>query len=120
MRSLESLALAAACAHAAAGFQAGMSGAGLRTARPLGAPRRGLELGGRRHRIRTASLRMQAQADDDTGLGGYNDPIYVHQLNERPCALGEVYAVRVLGAIALIDEDEVRGLLSISLSHRRG
>lgn len=70
MRSLESLALAAACAHAAAGFQAGMSGAGLRTARPLGAPRRGLELGGGRHRIRTASLRMQAQADDDTGLGG--------------------------------------------------
>ena len=45
-------------------------------------------------------------ADDDTGLGGDNDPIDVLQLNERPCALGEVYAVRVLGALALIDDDE--------------
>ena len=44
--------------------------------------------------------------DDDTGLGGDNDPIDVLQLNERPCALGEVYAVRVLGALALIDDDE--------------
>lgn len=42
----------------------------------------------------------------DTGVGGDNDPIDVLQLNDRPCTMGEVYSVRILGAFALIDGEE--------------
>jgi len=42
----------------------------------------------------------------DTGVGGDNDPIDVLQLNERPCKIGEVMAVRVLGVFALVDDGE--------------
>ena len=45
-------------------------------------------------------------ADVDTGLGGDNDPVDVLQLNERPCARGELQRVRVLGALALVDGGE--------------
>ncbi len=44
--------------------------------------------------------------DDDTGLGGDNDPIDVLQLNESPCERGAVQRVRVLGGLALIDDGE--------------
>lgn len=44
--------------------------------------------------------------DEDTGLGGDNDPIDVLQLNEKPCVRGAIQRVRVLGGLALIDEDK--------------
>ena len=44
--------------------------------------------------------------DDDTGLGGDNDPIDVLQLNEGSCERGAVQRVRVLGGLALVDDDE--------------
>jgi len=44
--------------------------------------------------------------DPDTGLGGDNDPIDVLQLNEKSCERGAVQRVRVLGALALIDDGE--------------
>jgi len=44
--------------------------------------------------------------DEDTGLGGDNDPIDVLQLNKRSCQRGEVQMVRVLGALALVDDGE--------------
>jgi len=44
--------------------------------------------------------------DEDTGLGGDNDPIDVLQLNGSPCAPGAVQRVRVLGALALVDDGE--------------
>jgi len=45
--------------------------------------------------------------DDDTGLGGDNDPIDVLQLNEAPCSRrGEIQRVRVLGGLALVDGGE--------------
>jgi len=44
--------------------------------------------------------------DDDTGFGGDNDPIDVLQLNGSPCKRGAVQRVRVLGALALVDDDE--------------
>lgn len=42
----------------------------------------------------------------DTGFGGDNDPIDVLQINDEPCVQGEVMPVRVLGTLALIDDDE--------------
>jgi len=42
----------------------------------------------------------------DTQRGGDNDPIDVLQINPRPCHVGEVYRVRVLGVLALLDDDE--------------
>ena len=44
--------------------------------------------------------------DDDTGFGGDNDPIDVLQLNGSPCKPGGIQRVRVLGALALVDDDE--------------
>jgi inorganic pyrophosphatase len=44
--------------------------------------------------------------DPDTGMGGDNDPIDVLQLNSKPCRLGAVQRVRVLGALALMDGGE--------------
>ena len=44
--------------------------------------------------------------DEDTGLGGDNDPIDVLQLNEGACERGAVQRVRVLGALALVDDGE--------------
>jgi len=44
--------------------------------------------------------------DEDTGLGGDNDPIDVLQLNEAPCVRGAIQRVRVLGGLALIDDGE--------------
>jgi len=42
----------------------------------------------------------------DTGFGGDNDPVDVLQINARPCSPGEVMVVRVLGCLALVDDDE--------------
>ena len=42
----------------------------------------------------------------DTGFGGDNDPIDVLQINNLPCDVGEVMPVRVLGCLALVDDDE--------------
>jgi inorganic pyrophosphatase len=42
----------------------------------------------------------------DTGVGGDNDPIDVMQINEKPCTVGQIYKVRVLGTLALVDGDE--------------
>lgn len=44
--------------------------------------------------------------DDDTKLGGDNDPIDVLQLNPGSCTRGAVQRVRVLGGLALVDDDE--------------
>jgi len=45
--------------------------------------------------------------DEDTGLGGDNDPIDVLQLNEAPCSRrGQIQRVRVLGGLALVDGGE--------------
>jgi len=44
--------------------------------------------------------------DEDTGLGGDNDPIDVLQLNEGSCERGAIQRVRVLGALALVDDGE--------------
>ena len=46
------------------------------------------------------------EPDDDTGLGGDNDPIDVLQLNEGSCERGAVQRVRVLGGLALVDGAE--------------
>ena len=43
---------------------------------------------------------------EQTGFGGDNDPIDVLQINARPCTVGEVQVVRVLGTLALIDDGE--------------
>ena len=42
----------------------------------------------------------------DTEAGGDNDPIDVLQINDKPCKLGEVMPVRVLGTLALVDGGE--------------
>jgi inorganic pyrophosphatase len=42
----------------------------------------------------------------ETGFGGDNDPVDVLQLNSLPCDVGEVMPVRVLGCLALVDDDE--------------
>jgi len=47
-----------------------------------------------------------AHPDEDTGLGGDNDPIDALQLNEGACERGAVQRVRVLGGLALVDGDE--------------
>jgi inorganic pyrophosphatase len=44
--------------------------------------------------------------DPRTGIGGDNDPIDVVQVDEKPCTIGEVQRVRVLGSFALIDGGE--------------
>ena len=42
----------------------------------------------------------------DTGEGGDNDPIDVLQLNDKPCTIGQIYKVRVLGTLAMVDGGE--------------
>lgn len=42
----------------------------------------------------------------DTGYNGDNDPLDVVELSGLPLAMGGVYPVRVLGLMALIDEEE--------------
>jgi inorganic pyrophosphatase len=42
----------------------------------------------------------------DTGYGGDNDPVDVLQINAKPCEVGDIQTVRVLGTLALIDDDE--------------
>ncbi|KAB7507271.1 Inorganic pyrophosphatase, partial [Armadillidium nasatum] len=44
--------------------------------------------------------------DDDTGLKGDNDPIDVCEIGYRVAKRGEVLQVKILGAIALLDEGE--------------
>ena len=44
--------------------------------------------------------------DARTGCGGDGDPVDVVELGEGPLAVGAVASVRVLGALALIDEGE--------------
>ena len=44
--------------------------------------------------------------DPDTGLGGDNDPIDVLQLNDKPCKAGAIQRVRVIGALAMVDDSE--------------
>merc|ERR1719238_1838099 len=41
--------------------------------------------------------------DKHTNVGGDNYPIDALQLNDRPCQIGEVYRVRIVGAFALVD-----------------
>ena len=55
-------------------------------------------------------------ADDDTGLGGDNDPIDVLQLNEGSCERGAVQRVRVLGGLALVDGGETDWKLTLTLT----
>jgi len=43
---------------------------------------------------------------EDTGVGGDNDPIDVLQINANPCTVGQIYKVRVLGTLAMVDDDE--------------
>lgn len=42
----------------------------------------------------------------DTQAGGDNDPVDVLQINSRPCKMGELYAVKVLGTLAMVDDGE--------------
>lgn len=42
----------------------------------------------------------------DTGFGGDNDPVDVLEIRKMPCTPGEVMVVRVLGCLALVDDDE--------------
>jgi inorganic pyrophosphatase len=42
----------------------------------------------------------------DTGAGGDNDPIDVLQINEKACTVGQVFKVRVLGTLAMVDDGE--------------
>jgi inorganic pyrophosphatase len=42
----------------------------------------------------------------DTQAGGDNDPLDVLQVNARPCKMGELYEVRVLGTLAMVDDGE--------------
>mmetsp|Transcript_89253 Transcript_89253/g.178383 ORF Transcript_89253/g.178383 Transcript_89253/m.178383 type:complete len:274 (-) Transcript_89253:310-1131(-) len=42
----------------------------------------------------------------ETGFGGDNDPVDVLQINAKPCFVGEIMPVRVLGVLALVDDDE--------------
>jgi inorganic pyrophosphatase len=44
--------------------------------------------------------------DAETNLGGDNDPIDVLQVNAKPCKIGDIQRVKVLGAFALIDDGE--------------
>jgi inorganic pyrophosphatase len=44
--------------------------------------------------------------DTTTNLGGDNDPIDVLQVNSKPCKIGDIQRVKVLGAFALIDDGE--------------
>lgn len=46
------------------------------------------------------------EPDAWTKIGGDNDPIDVVQVNAKPCTLGQVQRVEVLGAFALIDDGE--------------
>lgn len=45
--------------------------------------------------------------DADTGAGGDNDPVDVMELSKTPRLVGEVVTVKVLGALALLDQNEV-------------
>uniref|UniRef100_UPI00398F4F1C inorganic pyrophosphatase n=1 Tax=Pristiophorus japonicus TaxID=55135 RepID=UPI00398F4F1C len=47
-----------------------------------------------------------AHTDESTGCGGDNDPIDVCEIGTKVCSRGEVIQVKVLGALALIDEGE--------------
>lgn len=42
----------------------------------------------------------------ETGFGGDNDPIDVLEVLAAPCQVGQVMRVRVLGCLALVDDDE--------------
>jgi len=44
------------------------------------------------------------EPDQDTKVGGDNDPIDVLQLNAGSCRCGQIQRVRVLGAFALVDD----------------
>jgi len=44
--------------------------------------------------------------DESTNAGGDNDPVDVLQINKRPCEMGEVYKVKVLGTLAMVDDGE--------------
>lgn len=44
--------------------------------------------------------------DESTKAGGDNDPVDVLQINKRPCVMGELYAVKVLGTLAMVDDGE--------------
>jgi inorganic pyrophosphatase len=44
--------------------------------------------------------------DASTNAGGDNDPVDVLQINKRPCKMGELYSVKVLGTLAMVDDGE--------------
>jgi inorganic pyrophosphatase len=43
---------------------------------------------------------------DVLSSGGDNDPLDVLQINSRPCKMGELYEVKVLGTLAMVDDGE--------------
>lgn len=45
--------------------------------------------------------------DEDTGLGGDNDPLDVIDVGSTTCSPGEVYPVRAVGVLALVDGGEM-------------
>lgn len=47
------------------------------------------------------------EVDSNTGCKGDNDPIDVCEIGRRVAKRGEVLEVKVLGAIALLDEGEI-------------
>lgn len=48
-----------------------------------------------------------AHVDTELNLKGDNDPLDVIEIGQRPCASGDVYAVKVVGALAMIDGGEL-------------
>ena len=45
--------------------------------------------------------------DNVTGYAGDNDPVDVCELGSRVAEVGEVYQVKILGALGMIDEGEM-------------
>eukprot|EP00040_Diaphanoeca_grandis_P035656 m.224750 g.224750 ORF g.224750 m.224750 type:complete len:813 (-) comp33441_c0_seq4:93-2531(-) len=44
------------------------------------------------------------EIDEELKLGGDNDPIDVLHIEDKPCDVGEVISVKVLGALAMLDD----------------
>lgn len=58
-------------------------------------------------------------ADPHTGLKGDGDPVDVVELSDAPCPTGQISAVRVIGALGLIDEGEMDWkMLAVPVSSR--
>lgn len=44
---------------------------------------------------------------EEDGLGGDNDPLDVVDVGSKPCQVGDVYTVRVLGVLGMVDGGEM-------------